>query len=215
MDSVFEKITLYDLFAYFVPGFAFMCLVSAGFLPGILAHYNSAVWDGMAGYVSFVFLMFSYVVGIAISSVTEFACRKIFHRMEAIDLTGLKRALLNSGLNSDEITYLGEGKQPIPQNIALYIYADMQADSNYKRIHNYTSSESLYRNLFGAFLLGGLLTELLGFLEGWPMLAQIKYIYAGEAGLAIIFLSRWKRFRKKKMEYAVRWFVGKYLKERT
>lgn len=71
MDSVFEKITLYDLFAYFVPGFAFMCLVSAGFLPGILAHYNSVVWDGMAGYVSFVFLMFSYVVGIAISSVTE------------------------------------------------------------------------------------------------------------------------------------------------
>ncbi len=28
MDSVFEKITLYDLFAYFVPGFVFMLYIS-------------------------------------------------------------------------------------------------------------------------------------------------------------------------------------------
>lgn len=212
MDSVFEKITLYDLFAYFVPGVIFMCLTCVSFMPEIFVHYVPAAWDGMTGYVVFVFLIFSYVLGIAISSLTEFLCRKIFRKPEEIDETGLKRALLNSGLQPDEITGIGEGKQPTPQNIALYIYADIQSDSNYKRIHNYTSSENLYRNLFGAFLMSGLLTGLLGSLEDWAMLEQMTYLYVWEAVMAIIFLFRWKRFRKKKMEYAVRWFVGKYLK---
>lgn len=143
MDSVFEKITLYDLFAYFVPGFVFMCLICVSFSPGLLTHYDPVVWDGLTGYVTFAFFVFDYVAGIAISSVTDFLCNKIFRKPEEIDEIGLKRALLNSGLQLDEITGIGEGKQPIPQNIALYIYADIQADSNYKRIHNYASSENL------------------------------------------------------------------------
>lgn len=212
MDSVFEKFTLYDLVSYFVPGLVFMCLVCGSFLPSILIYYEPKVWDGLTGYAAFVFLVFSYVMGIAISSVSAFLGGKILTKPRKLDETGLERALLKSGLQFNEIVGREEGEGQLSKKFASYIYADIQTDPNYKRIHNYASSETLYKNLSGAFLMGGLVTSLLSYLAEWPMLNRMEYIYVWEAIMTLIFLFRWKRFREKKMEYAVRWFVGKYLK---
>lgn len=229
LDSLLEKFTLYDLLSYFIPGFVCLCLTAAGFAPELGQYYDSDALDGLKGYMAFAFLIFSYVVGIAISSVAWLLCEMLFSLQRFYKFfhgkrkTGeaetndqlLNRALLCSGLLQEEID---EGMQKrmsvsLEEVFAEYIYADIQADVNYKRIHNYASSETLYKNLACAFLLAAVAVFLFEHLVGWQVLENIVYLRGFELVISMVFVFRWKRFRKKKIGYAIQWFVGKYIKK--
>lgn len=218
MDSMLEKFTLYDLFSYFIPGFLCLCFIGISFLPEIIVNYDPNIYSGLNGFFLLVFLILSYVTGIALSSVAAFLFNRIpFKEIEIgkSDETILIRALVNSGLQQDEINNKKNeaGKKALSFVFAQYIYSDIQADSNFRRIHNYASSETLYKNLACAFLMSAFVTFLLSCFENWKMLYGMKYIYIIEILFTIVFLFRWRRFKKKKMSYAINWFIGKYAKK--
>ena len=72
---------------------------------------------------------------------------------------------------------------------------DIQVDNNYKRIHNYASSEEMYKNMFMSFLIGDFLLLLLyayqvivyGFVE-WYMCVELGVVFAA----IFLFYSRWE-----------------------
>lgn len=220
-DALLERFTLYDLLSYFIPGFICLCLVAGSFFPEVWMNYDSDTYEGLMGYIVFVILIFSYVLGMAISSIARLLCDGIFARVGKAKATGenedmLNRALLNSGMQQDEIDakrQQNQGTLSLTDTFASYIYSDIQADTNYKRIHNYASCEILYKNLACAFLLAAVVTLFLAHAEDWRMLHIMGYIYVFDVVMAAIFLFRWKRFQKKKMGYAVSWFIGKYVKK--
>lgn len=227
MDSFLEKVTLYDFFSYFVPGALCLALTACGLWPE-LKQYQADINDHFYGYIGFALILFSYVSGIALSSIARLLCsiimrpcRYIGKRLKwlkepEIDEEALKYALLKSGVSKKSIKRVLENIPEQKQGYILVkhfgrrIYADIQVDPTYKRIHNYSSSESMYKNIAFAFLVGGALPWILKGILQMQILKELLYLFVLEMGLAVIFLARWKRFEKKKNLYALNWFLEKY-----
>lgn len=227
MDSFLEKVTLYDFFSYFVPGTLCLALIACGLWPE-LEQYQANINDYFYGYIGFALIIFSYVIGIALSSIAYLLCMLILYlfrhvgkrlkwlKEPEIDEEALKYALLKSGVSKKSINCALENVPDEKQGrfLAKYfgrrIYADIQVDSTYKRIHNYSSSASMYKNITFAFLVGGAMPWILKELLQVQILKEFKYLLVLEIGLAGIFWFRWKRFEEKKNLYALNWFLEKY-----
>ena len=221
MDSLVEKITLYDVMSYFIPGFLCSTLLVFGLVPELLTH-NLGAYDKYVGYMTFTFLILSYVAGIAISDMARCLCDvlsktfldKKFSGWNDInkDNENLKKALLKSGMSREKIHPDGNESFGDKQEIMDWIYADIQIDPQYKRIHNYASSESMYKNISMAFLIAVIVQLVLYPILGFsPWSGRIKvFMVLTEFVMAVIFLSRWKTFENKKKAYAYMWFMGKY-----
>lgn len=128
LDSLLEKFTLYDLLSYFIPSFVCLCLTTAGFVPELGQYYDSDALDGMKGYMAFVFLIFRYMVGIAISSVVWLLCEMLFSLQRLYKFFHgkwkpggeaetneklMNRALLSSGLLQEEIDTGRQKRTPV------------------------------------------------------------------------------------------------------
>lgn len=225
MDSMLEKITLYDIMSYFIPGFLCLSLIVFSTLPE-LSKLNLDTYNDLQGYAAFTFLIFSYVVGIAISSIARTVCKRVSdkwskccgkskegEKKNAEMMPVLMRALKNSGIPLSESKEEGNEWGCLAKKYGSWIYADIQADSRYKRIHNYASCESMYKNLSAAFLTTAVLTWVLHWGCGWQLVDHSGMLLGIEMILAVIFGFRWRRFEKKKNEYAVNWFMEKYAGE--
>lgn len=232
MDSFLEKITLYDFFSDFVPGALCLILCACGILPE-LATYKELVGDNFSGYIGFAFVILCYVSGVAISEIArgiftelpQCLSKKLCKSKEKkktpkwlqklkVDEQTLKNALVESGISQSSIEnamkVCAAEKISLAEYFNVRIFADIQVDPNYKRLHNYSSSESMNKNLAVAFLFGGVVPLLLMMTLHVQILERFWLLCGLEVILAVIFFFRWKRFAIKKSVYAVSWFVEKY-----
>lgn len=215
MNSIIEKITLYDFFGYLIPGSVFMSLL----LVRLLQELGS---DGLTDLKDFksqltvLFLLWSFLSGLILSElarvISDFADKRglkdryvnSVKKTANIDGSMLKEAIKKSKLvengdliqNTDFLNYL-----PM-------IYGTVQSDEKYKRLHNYASSETMYKNLTAAVLLGGI-PEIL-FLPQKLQCGIIAGIVVVWILSVILLMRRYYRFRIKKSAYSLIWFIEKY-----
>lgn len=236
MDSFLEKVTLYDFFSYFVPGALCLILCACGIFPELAAC--KAFGEGnFKGYIGFAFVILGYVLGVAISEIARIICTNIPQLVRKkfscigkrnppkwlqelnIDEQTLKNALVESGISQSSIesakNICAEEKRSLAEYFAVQMFADIQVDPNYKRIHNYSSSESMNKNLAFSFIFGALVPGMLKFFLHIHILERFGWLCGLEVFLAVIFFLRWKSFAKKKNLYTVIWFAEKYNKKES
>lgn len=215
MNSIIEKITLYDFFGYLIPGSVFMSLL----LVRLIQELGS---DGLTDLKDFksqltvLFLLWSFLSGLILSElarvISDFADKRglkdryvnSVKKTANIDGSMLKEAIKKSKLvengdliqNTDLLNYL-----PM-------IYGTVQSDEKYTRLHNYASSETMYKNLTAAVLLGGI-PEIL-FLPQKLQCGIIAGIVVVWILSVILLMRRYYRFRIKKSAYSLIWFIEKY-----
>ena len=208
MNSIIEKITLYDFFGYLIPGSVFMSLL----LVRLIQELGS---DGLTDLKDFksqltvLFLLWSFLSGLILSElarvISDFADKRglkdryvnSVKKTANIDGSMLKEAIKKSKLvengdliqNTDLLNYL-----PM-------IYGTVQSDEKYKRLHNYASSETMYKNLTAAVLLGGI-PEIL-FLPQKLQCGIIAGIVVVWILSVILLMRRYYRFRIKKSAYSL------------
>lgn len=215
MNSIIEKITLYDFFGYLIPGTVFMSLL----LVRLIQELGS---DGLTDLKDFksqltvLFLLWSFLSGLILSELARVIS-------DFVDKRGLKDTYVNSvkkAANIDE-SMLKEAikKSKLVENGDLIqntdllnylpmIYGTVQSDEKYKRLHNYASSETMYKNLTAAVLLGGI-PEIL-FLPQKLQCGIIAGIVVVWILSVILLMRRYYRFRIKKSAYSLIWFIEKY-----
>ena len=214
MSSIIEKITLYDFFGYLVPGSVFTSLLGLRGMQEFGGGEAAEMQDYISVYVV-LFLLWGFLFGLLLSEVarivSDFAdiwlkdkyVRKI-RKCAYIDTAKVKMAIEKSGIaenvmlenDIDFLKYL-----PV-------IYGVVQSDESYKRIHNYASSETMYKNLSAAVLFGGLIDIIyliLEYQDGYIWVISIVWMLS-----IALFIHRYYRFRIKKYVYSLIWFVEKY-----
>lgn len=211
MESILEKLTLYDLLGYTIPGSMIIISIKLitflnGQSAGQAVPYGYIEAGGMGLLIGIVL---SYVLGIAISEVSGWLFELIVRPDKTYDWTEdrmkvtdneVTAALKKAGLLGSSES-IGDRKEL--DNYLERMYADISIDQTYKRIHNYTSALVLYRNLFLAFLISAIMMLGLCVMDSVPICIFLII-------LSIIFLKRSIRFRNKKNKYTVWWFVHKY-----
>lgn len=215
MNSIIEKITLYDFFGYLIPGSVFMSLL----LVRLIQELGS---DGLTDLKDFksqltvLFLLWSFLSGLILSElarvISDFADKRglkdryvnSVKKTANIDGSMLKEAIKKSKLveNGDLI------QNTNLLNYLPMIYGTVQSDEKYKRLHNYASSETMYKNLTAAVLLGGI-PEIL-FLPQKLQCGIIAGIVVVWIFSVILLMRRYYRFRIKKSAYSLIWFIEKY-----
>lgn len=215
MNSIIEKITLYDFFGYLIPGSVFMSLL----LVRLIQELGS---DGLTDLKDFksqltvLFLLWSFLSGLILSElarvISDFADKRglkdryvnSVKKTANIDGSMLKEAIKKSKLveNGDLI------QNTNLLNYLPMIYGTVQSDEKYKRLHNYASSETMYKNLTAAVLLGGI-PEIL-FLPQKLQCGIIAGIVVVWILSVILLMRRYYRFRIKKSAYSLIWFIEKY-----
>lgn len=215
MNSIIEKITLYDFFGYLIPGSVFMSLL----LVRLIQELGS---DGLTDLKDFksqltvIFLLWSFLSGLILSELARVIS-------DFVDKRGLKDTYVNSVKKAANIdgSMLKEAikKSKLVENGDLIqntnllnylpmIYGTIQSDEKYKRLHNYASSETMYKNLTAAVLLGGI-PEIL-FLPQKLQCGIIAGIVVVWIFSVILLMRRYYRFRIKKSAYSLIWFIEKY-----
>lgn len=225
MDSLFEKITLYDLLGYTLPGFSLLLII----LPYTFEQMPVDLIDFLSEnqvYAGVIILACSYIVGVVLSELSKYVLKipiadkwlkefveKMDNSTSELSLEVKKKtceALKKSKLPRKE----GSSEDDISEEDKRMMYSDIQVDNNYKRIHNYASSEVMYKNMFMSFLIGDFLLLLLCAYQVIVYGSAECYMYV-ELGMVFaaifLFYSRWVRFSNKKMYYTAIWFIEKYM----
>lgn len=218
MDSVFEKITLYDILGYLLPGSVLMLLLLFGTGPEAILGYLEK-WSLENGFLYFVFFLASYLVGIALSElmtrVWKYASRvrsRLFkgrngnrkrieenYSPEQIAV-GLHKMGIEDGA-TDPTTIVTDFRQRYMRQI----YGVIQGKEDYKRIHNYASAYVLYKNVTGALGIGTIYI-LINTGRSYLMFCMTCLF------LAMVFAVRAERFQNKKEDYAIVWFMEEVTK---
>ena len=187
MDNFFEKITLYDLVGYAIPGTLLLCV---GMKDIFIAAYEKDIIKDYTLYVALITLILGYCVGVISSSFVLLISEKILRgrfrtknvEFYKIGYEAIAKALRQAGVmqedkkidnEEDVFKYLG------------YIYGDVQVTKQFKRIHNYSSIQLFCENMALTCSVGGVITTLL-------------------------FIFQANLFCNRKNFYAVAWFVKKY-----
>ena len=215
MSSIIEKITLYDFFGYLIPGSVFMSLLLVRLIQGLGSDGLTDLKD-FKSQLTVIFLLWSFLSGLILSELARVIS-------DFVDKRGLKDTYVNSvkkAANIDE-SMLKEAikKSKLVENGDLIqntnllnylpmIYGTVQSDEKYKRLHNYASSETMYKNLTAAVLLGGI-PEIL-FLPQKLQCGIIAGIVVVWILSVILLMRRYYRFRIKKSAYSLIWFIEKY-----
>lgn len=216
MDSVFEKITLYDILGYFMPGSLVVIAVCGKVIQGYNAQAVS-LYDEFSGLLTYGFILLSLICGLLISEVSrkflewreeeqseEEQEKKIeFPVPEETIKRALKKAdIIKKGDNVDVKKYIGQ------------MYGDIQSDKEYKRVHNYASAEVMCKNLAFAVPISALIVSSY-FYNDFNSICKYIGVMVGIVACGVLcgvaFFKRYERFCKKKQNYAIIWYVEKYL----
>lgn len=212
MDSILEKITLYDVLGYMLPGSLVMLAVSGKFLISAYTYAGGIdFYQDHEKLFVYGFILLSYICGILVSEMSRMIMgwgRKK-KGQEENPTTGnfpipdkrIKKALKIAGI----IDYQ-DGEISIVQYLKQ-MYSDIQSDKEYRRIHNYASAEVMYKNLALAIPISAILL-----CTYYPdcIWGKVIVLVSGFIGMWISGM-RCKRFCRKKQEYTVCWYVEKYL----
>lgn len=234
MDSILEKVTLYDVLGYLVPG-SLVVLAACGKFLIIDGDGIAKIYENYAGFIIYSFVIVSFVCGILLSEVCKCfldICKKI----RESDKKFIKWFKATFKIKKDSVAERTKTEEivfPVPDEIIIealenagliahhdgeininrylmQMYSDIQSDKNYKRIHNYASAEAMYKNLALAVLISGI---IVGTYWGNDICHIAAGAVAGGAG-AIIFFHRYIRFGHKKCGYTVCWYVEKYIEKK-
>lgn len=215
MNSIIEKITLYDFFGYLIPGSVFMSLLLVRFILELGSGVLTDVQDFKSQFTIF-FLLWSFLSGLILSElarvISDFADKRGLKNRyvnSVKEIANIAEPMLKEAMKKSKLVENGD----FIQNTDLLkylpmIYGAVQSDEKYKRLHNYASSETMYKNLAAAVLLGGI-PEIL-FLPQKLQGQVIVGIVAVWILSVILFMRRYYRFRIKKSAYSLIWFVEKY-----
>lgn len=215
MNSIIEKITLYDFFGYLIPGSVFMSLL----LVRLIQELGS---DGLTDLKDFksqltvLFLLWSFLSGLILSElarvISDFADKRGLkdRYVNSVKKTAnIDGSMLNEAIKKSKLVENGDLIQNTDLlNYLPMIYGTVQSDEKYKRLHNYASSETMYKNLTAAVLLGGI-PEIL-FLPQKLQCGIIAGIVVVWILSVILLMRRYYRFRIKKSAYSLIWFIEKY-----
>lgn len=197
--EVLQKLTLYDLLGYALPGCVLLFFLNSE---------NAENLTKMEAGGVLLFIAFGFLTGIMISEIMrwmEMLIGKFFGKKQwnavwnkyALSCERMERALKKAHI-LDRVENAADNA--IFSKYKTAIYADIQTDSKYSRIHNYASLALLCKNMFFVTtlcMIDGIIKNLLG--EG----------LFGAIGLCC-FGIRWQRFSSKKIGYAICWFLEKY-----
>ncbi len=233
MDSLLEKITLYDILGYLFPGSVLMVM--------LLFTYNEWMLEVLdkfgdnTGMLYVAFILTSYLVGIAASEMAGIVIRtfmeikkvKFIKKMKKLieEAAGfIKRklqweecekdkllekrmvsALKKSGIKDDEKKIRENIKNKSINHYISYMYGRVQSSPEYKRIHNYNSVYVMCKNMVIVLIVGEAIMY-------WNYASNI-YIYISCFVVCILFMIRCYRFSAKTKFYAIIWFVEKFEKE--
>lgn len=205
MSEVIQKITLYDLLGYTIPG---TILVSVSIylfyfkdLLNLITNY-----DQFAGYLFAALIVSGYICGLAIAEVFAILFSlpvksKWFSKGNGIEDIGydiISDALTRAGIlkNSTRIQDLRSTMKYMG-----YIYGIIQADSKYSRLHNYASLELVCGNMaIVSIACFGLYAYAVG---KWQMV-MIGLLFG------CIFFANYHKLYWRKHFYVLCWFVEKY-----
>lgn len=221
MNSVIEKITLYDLFGYLIPGLVFIILVCAGPVYDYKEVREYLV--DCTGIIVSLGILLGFVVGMIISEIARmlfsgwvYLMRRIFqkeadsqdlmkvmNKYTGIDVDVLKKAIKRSGIPNSQMS--------LEQMLGV-MYGDIQIDTCYSRIHGYSSSEVLCKNMVVSILAGGIIESIYLVWYNHSVSCRMMYVCGAIWVFTIyIFARRYKKFKRKKEQYTILWFVQKYL----
>ena len=215
MSSIIEKITLYDFFGYLIPGSLFTSLLC---FRGI-QEFGNSIAEELSEYKSELLLLFflwAFLFGLLLSEAARIIADFIERRWLTnryvsrirvaanIDLVILGTVIQKSGLADNAVI----DKDAALERYLPAIYGVVQSDEKYKRVHNYASSETMYKNLSAAVLFGGLIeiVYLVQRYQGGGILGIITVWVLSAA----LLMHRYFRFRIKKYAYSLIWFTEKY-----
>lgn len=215
MSSIVEKITLYDFFGYLIPGSLFTSLLC---LRGI-QEFGNSITEELSEYKSeflLFFFLWAFLFGLLLSEaariIADLIERKCLtdryvSRIRAaanIDLVILGTVIQKSGLADNAVI----DKDAAFEKYLPAIYGVVQSDEKYKRIHNYASSETMYKNLSAAVLFGGLI-EIVYLVQRYQGRWILGIITVWVLSAALL-MHRYYRFRIKKYAYSLIWFTEKF-----
>lgn len=209
--EIVQKITIYDILGYTFPG-----IILIGAL--IVRYHCKFVFVNFDnGYVIAFIVILGYALGMVnaqLSKLMEWfvkqckdgdneSTKKEIDRLGCATIT---KAMKKAGIiepNRKELS-----RKEI-ENYFTYIFADIQIDPVYSRVHNYASSELVCRNMSVVFFISTLLTYRVQTLicdELWVLLGM---------GASILFLKRYIMNKERKEDYTIDWFVQKYLAQES
>ncbi len=222
MPSLIEKITLYDILGYCIPGSILIGLSGAAFLlenGGYKSFYDT--YKESIGYGLLVLLVLGYVAGMLIAEITDIIIRScketlnydVKEELRVIDFKCVEQALKKAKYISKDMKLRGV------EDVLKYIsgmYGDIQSDIKYNRIHNYSSSKLVCKNLaFVSFC--GFLIVLNHFIQSFELMfcsdvniLKVILVISGWCVAGILFIRRWKKNYIKTNFYTVIWFIDKY-----
>lgn len=208
MESTLQKITLYDILGYLLPGSTFLILVLYGMGEEKLSVFLGQ-WADDQGVLYFAFFVAAYLVGIVLSEIMRWiwpVIRKLYKKRPETGLSDeeIAKALKKSGIRGEQDGIKRKVTEDLDSNYMQYMYGIVQKSEDNKRIHNYASAQVLYKNVSGALFLGALFSMIFGH-------GAAIWLYAACFFMSIVFLIREARFEQKKNKYTVIWFVEKYL----
>lgn len=197
--EVLQKLTLYDLLGYALPGCVLLVFLYADSPEDLAAMEVGGV---------LLFIAFGYLIGIMISELmrwVELLIGKLGGKKQwslICSQYSLTRERMERALKKAHIIEPADscGDMASLSDYSTAIYADIQTDTKYLRVHNYASLALLCKNMFCvslACMVDGLLKQSYG--EG----------LFGAVGL-FCFGVRWQRIGMRQTGYAICWFLEKY-----
>lgn len=212
MGELVEKITLYDLLGYTLPGGVVVVSV-------LKTHWTQvekflAANKDYGFYIFVVLFAASFLTGVMISEVAAWVVnaikcimKKIMGVFEgsaiqySVSRDDVMRAIRNAGIDVGEDVQSAD-LAGLLDSYYGYMYDDLQRDRAYSRVHNYASAETMYKNMG--------LSSLLCILVLRNETGIFRMVLAGGIASSLIFMVRWGSFSKKKKRHVVHWFVNKY-----
>ncbi len=211
MDGVLEKITLYDILGYLVPGSLLMVLILGGGIGREKMLSYLGQWGDYKGVLYFTFLLLSYLVGIVLSEVMAWFWKcKLFKVLiqkvrkclgkenkifEIISTEQIVNALQNSGISGDRVLLKSQVENSFMERYFSYVYGIVQKCDDCKRVHNYASAYVLYKNVAGALIFGGIAVLYNNIENGWIGILCVV--------MSVVFVIRGVEFQDKRNGYAI------------
>lgn len=219
--EVLQKITVYDLLGYTVPGTIMVCVIQICFCTDKVSF---EIIEQHLGYYFAIIIVLGYVMGMILSEVSNILygiinlfpklmkkintnINKFLGEKEELCTVGCElvtKALIDAGVvKNNQILSEKEVK-----NYYGFMYADIQSDSRYSRIHDYASSELVCKNLAIVIAVSAILLYK----------CKLELVQLNTVGLvfflvgAVLLYIRGIKQMNRKLDYTLDWFIQKHCK---
>lgn len=199
--QLLEKITLYDLLGYTVPG-SITLLVFLGKWAKIEYIKEISELKDVYGYIFLMFCVVGFLLGILISEISYLIAKHIKINLNTVIIP--RKEKIMDALKEGGFIDCTEQNFEVEKYVKS-MYGSIQCDPQYSRIHNYKSSELLNRNMALVCLLAGI------WIGGFYQLAVCVRgsTFIGMIIAAYLFFLRYKKIKSRSYLYTVIWYIEK------